>query len=51
MDIVAGACEVRLDGEQTWKSYQAGSSFQVPGKAGFDVKVASGIAEYVCSFL
>ena len=51
MDIVAGSCEVRLDGEQTWKNYQAGSSFQVPGNGGFDVKVASGIAEYVCSFL
>jgi uncharacterized protein YaiE (UPF0345 family) len=51
MDIVAGACEVRLDGEQTWTSYQSGSSFQVPGKSGFDIKVASGVAAYGCSFL
>ncbi len=50
MDITAGSCEVRLDGETTWKTYASGSFFQVPGKSGFDIKVASGIAEYVCSF-
>jgi purine/pyrimidine-nucleoside phosphorylase len=50
MDITAGSCEVRLDGETTWQAYEGGSFFQVPGKSGFDIKVASGIAEYVCSF-
>lgn len=50
MDITAGACQVRIDGEQSWSSFEAGSSFSVPGKSGFDIKVASGIAEYVCSF-
>ena len=50
MDITAGTCEVRLDGETTWKTYEGGSFFKVPGKSGFDIKVASGIAEYVCSF-
>ena len=50
MDIIAGSCEVRLDGEQAWKIYEAGSFFKVPGKSGFDIKVATGIAEYVCSF-
>jgi uncharacterized protein YaiE (UPF0345 family) len=50
MDITAGSCEVRLDGEQAWKSYEGGTYFKVPGKSGFDIKVASGIAEYVCSF-
>lgn len=50
MDITAGHCEVRLDGESGWKVYEAGSFFRVPGKSGFDIKVASGIAEYVCSF-
>jgi len=50
MDITAGRCEVRLDGETTWNTYEGGSSFKVPGKSGFDIKVASGIAEYVCSF-
>ena len=50
MDITAGACEVRIDGEQVWKTYEGGTFFKVPGKSGFDIKVASGIAEYVCSF-
>jgi len=50
MDITAGDCEVRLDGESTWRAYAGGSSFKVPGKSGFDIKVASGICEYVCSF-
>jgi len=50
MDIVAGACRVRLDGSSEWKDYGAGTFFKVPGKSGFDITVASGIAEYVCSF-
>lgn len=50
MDIVAGACRVRLDGTSDWKDYAAGTFFKVPGKSGFDITVASGIAEYVCSF-
>src|SRR6188768_1760895 len=50
MDIVAGQCEVRLDGDTAWKTYEAGSFFRVPGKSGFDIKVGAGIAEYVCSF-
>ncbi len=50
MDITAGSCEVRLDGETTWKTYASGSSFDIPGRSGFDIKVSSGIAEYVCSY-
>src|SRR6187455_3088256 len=47
MDIIAGSCDVRLDGQQTWKRYEGGSFFKVPGKSGFDIKVEGGIAEYV----
>ncbi len=50
MDIVAGNCRVRLDGSTDWKEYGAGTFFKVPAKSGFDIAVASGIAEYVCSF-
>jgi purine/pyrimidine-nucleoside phosphorylase len=50
MQIVAGTCRVRLDGEQEFKSYGAGTAFRVPGNAGFDIAVESGVAEYVCSF-
>lgn len=51
MQIVAGSCRVRLDGESDWKEYGAGTEFKVPGKSGFDITVTSGIAEYVCSYL
>ena len=50
MDIGAGSCKVRLDGTSAWQDYGAGTFFKVPGKSGFDVSVAGGIAEYVCSF-
>ncbi len=50
MDIVAGVCRVKLDGSSEWRDYAAGTSFRVPGKSGFDIAVATGIAEYVCSF-
>ncbi len=51
MEIVAGACSVKLDGESSITSYAAGSTFEVPAKSGFDIQVADGICEYVCSFL
>ena len=50
MEIVAGACRVRLKGESAWKDHGAGTSFAVPGNSAFDIAVESGIAEYVCSF-
>jgi uncharacterized protein YaiE (UPF0345 family) len=50
MQIVAGSCRARLDGQQEWKSYAAGSAFAVPGASGFDIAVEDGIVEYVCSF-
>jgi purine/pyrimidine-nucleoside phosphorylase len=50
MDITAGTCRVRLDGTSDWRDVSAGSSFNVPGKSGFDITVSDGIAEYVCSF-
>jgi purine/pyrimidine-nucleoside phosphorylase len=51
MEIVAGSCRVKLDGQSAWKGYGAGQLFEVPAKSGFDIEVASGICEYVCSFL
>jgi len=50
MDITGGNCRVRLDGTSEWRDYGAGEHFDVPARSGFDVSVASGIAEYVCSF-
>ncbi len=51
MEIIAGTCRARLKGEVEFKSFAAGTHFDVPGNAHFDIAVDSGIAEYICSFL
>ena len=51
MEIVSGACTVKLDGQKSASAYAAGQAFEVPAKSGFDIAVASGICEYVCTFL
>ena len=51
MEIVAGACSVKLDGAAAKNNYSAGQAFEVPAKSGFDIEVTSGICEYICSFL
>jgi len=50
MQIVAGTCRVRLDGDNEWRSYGKNGDFRVPGKSGFDIAVESGLVEYICSF-
>lgn len=50
MDIIAGSCKVKLQGESAWKAYPAGGSFDVPAKSGFDISVENGLTEYLCSF-
>jgi uncharacterized protein YaiE (UPF0345 family) len=51
MEIIAGACTVKVDGQNTTKDYGAGTVFDVPAKSGFDIEVKSGLCEYVCSFI
>ena len=51
MEGVAGSCRVRLKGESSFKTFAAGSSFDVPGNSSFEIAVDSGVAQYVCSFL
>lgn len=50
MDLVAGSCEVKLAGEEKWKTYRGGQTFKIPGKSGFDIQVKEGLAEYLCTF-
>src|SRR6266699_6320337 len=47
MEIVAGACSVKLDGQTATKDFPAGQVFEVPARSGFDIEVQSGICEYV----
>ena len=51
MEIVAGQCVVKLDGQSALATYAAGQVFQVSANSGFDIAVKSGLCEYICSFL
>jgi hypothetical protein len=51
MEIVAGSCIVKLDGQSAVSTYGASQVFDVPPKSGFDIEVKSGLCEYICSFL
>ena len=51
MEIIAGACEITLDGTSDVVVIEAGSAFDVAGNSGFTIKVSEGICEYICSFL
>ena len=51
MEIIAGTCEVTLDGSTETNVIEAGTAFDVAGNSGFTIKVNEGICEYICSFL
>jgi purine/pyrimidine-nucleoside phosphorylase len=49
MELIQGRCNVRLDGEEAWSSYQAGESFNVAGNSGFDIEVTE-LLDYLCHY-
>jgi hypothetical protein len=49
MEINVGVCKVRLQGEDTWKTYSAGEKFTVPGNSSFDIETVETL-DYVCHF-
>ena len=51
MEIIAGECEVVLDGTDKNLNIEAGSAFDVAGNSGFTITVKDGICEYICSFI
>ena len=51
MEIVAGECAVKIDGQTNKNSYVAGQVFELPGKSGFGIEVESSLCEYICTFL
>ena len=51
MEIIAGSCEVVIDGTSEVIAVEAGSAFDVAGNSGFTITVDDGICEYICSFL
>lgn len=50
MDIQAGDCEVLLPGEQEWRSFTAGQTFEIPANSSFQIKALS-LTDYCCSFV
>jgi len=46
--VVSGELEAKVDG--VWRAYPAATTFEVAGKAGFDVR-ARQPAAYLCEFL
>ena len=50
VELVAGACRIRIDGSSSWQHFDAGASFRVPGSSSFDIAIEQGITEYVCTF-
>ena len=51
MEIIAGTCNVKLDGSEKSNSYGENQSFHVPANSGFTIEVNEGICEYICSFI
>lgn len=51
MELVAGNCAVKLDGQEAVRAYAAGQVFEIPGNSGFDIEVRQGLCEYICTFL
>ena len=49
MVVVSGLLTVRLPGSTEWKTFEAGSAFDVPGSASFDLKVTQPSA-YLCRY-
>ena len=49
MTVVSGELTIRAGGGE-WRSYPAGTQFEVAGKSGFDVRAAEPTA-YLCEFL
>ena len=49
INVVAGQFTVKLPGAQEWQNFPAGSCFQVPAKARFQLKVSVDTA-YICRY-
>src|SRR5260221_13768322 len=47
MELVAGNCRVKLDGQSNWTEYVTGSVFEIPSNSGFDIEVKAAICEYI----
>ena len=49
MECVAGSCEYKLDGTDTWIPSNPGEKFSIPGNSKFDIRVTESY-HYICHF-
>ena len=49
MECVAGSCEYRLAGSDSWVRSGPGEQFSVPGNSSFDIRVSEPY-HYICHF-
>ena len=49
MECVAGACEYKLAGSETWQHAAAGDKFSVGANSSFEIKVGEAY-HYICHF-
>lgn len=50
MELNAGKCRIRLDGESDWTTYEGGQQFNVPANSSFDIETIETL-DYVCHFV
>ena len=49
MECVAGGCEYKLKGSDTWLKSGPGDKFSIPGNSSFDIRVTEAY-HYICHF-
>ncbi|MDP6905002.1 MAG: pyrimidine/purine nucleoside phosphorylase [Verrucomicrobiota bacterium] len=51
MEIIAGNCSVKVQGDSITTDYTTDQHFDVQSKSSFDIEIKEGICEYICSFI
>jgi uncharacterized protein YaiE (UPF0345 family) len=49
MECVAGSCEYRLAGSESWQTSGPGDRFSIPAHSSFEIRVAESY-HYICHF-
>jgi len=50
MELNAGKCNIRIQGESEWKTYEGGQKFSVPANASFEIETVETL-DYICHFV
>ncbi len=50
MELNAGQCRIRLQGQDAWTTYEGGQRFEVPANSCFDIETVT-LLDYVCHFV